>query len=71
MQYDPESMDVDRGLVPQMRNLDGNFVDDDDLQAALARSRKAKLHRTKKISPEEVARQSESLSYLMLSVLIP
>ena len=68
MEYDPDSMDVDR-LVPQMRNLDGNFVDDDDLQAVLARSRKAKLHRANKLSPEEVARQSESFSCIMSFVL--
>jgi hypothetical protein len=31
---------------------------DDELQAALARSRKAKLHKAKKISPDELAKKS-------------
>lgn len=53
-------MDVDQPIVPRVRDLDANFVDDDELQAALARSRKAKLHKTKKISPEELAKKSES-----------
>ncbi|CAA7267035.1 unnamed protein product [Cyclocybe aegerita] len=50
-----DSMDVDQRVVPRIRDLDINFVDDDDLQEALARSRKAKLHKTKKLSPEELA----------------
>lgn len=53
-------MDVDQPVVPQIRNLDANFVDDDDLQAALARSRKAKLHKARKLSPEELAKKSKS-----------
>lgn len=52
-------MDVDVAPTPMVRNLDANFVDDDELQAALARSRKAKLHKTKKISPEDLAKKSE------------
>ncbi|KAH9481740.1 U4/U6.U5 tri-snRNP-associated protein 1 [Psilocybe cubensis] len=52
-----DSMDVDEPAAPMVRNLDANFVDDDELQAALARSRKAKLHKTKKISPEELAKK--------------
>ncbi|TCD69343.1 hypothetical protein EIP91_007899 [Steccherinum ochraceum] len=55
---DPEDMQVDdKPIVPLQRNLDSNFVDDDDLQAALARSRRAKLAKPKKLSPEEVARR--------------
>ncbi|EGN99241.1 hypothetical protein SERLA73DRAFT_108641 [Serpula lacrymans var. lacrymans S7.3] len=51
-------MDVDeKPIVPRPRNLDTNFVDDDELQAALARSRRAKIHRPKKLSPEEIARK--------------
>ena len=46
--------------VARLRNLDANFVDDDELQAALARSRKAKLHKTKKLTPEELAKKSMS-----------
>ena len=52
-------MQVDeKPIVPRPRNLDANFVDDDELQAALARSRRAKLQKPKKLSPEEIARQS-------------
>jgi U4/U6.U5 tri-snRNP-associated protein 1 len=52
-------MEVDeKPIVPRVRDLDTNFVDDDDLQAALARSRRAKLHKTKKLTPEELARKS-------------
>lgn len=56
-----DAMQVDeKPIVPRQRNLDTNFVDDDELQAALARSRRAKLQKTKKLSPEEIARRSES-----------
>ena len=52
-------MQVDeKPIVPRPRNLDANFVDDDELQAALARSRRAKLQKPKKLSPEEIAKQS-------------
>ena len=54
-----DQMQVDeKPIVPRPRNLDANFVDDDELQAALARSRRAKLQKPKKLSPEEIARQS-------------
>jgi hypothetical protein len=54
-----DAMDVDeKPIVPRTRNLNTNFIDDDELQAALARSRQAKLHKPKKLSPEDVARQS-------------
>ena len=54
-------MQVDeKPIVPRQRNLDTNFVDDDELQAALARSRRAKLQKTKKLSPEEIAQRSKS-----------
>ena len=53
-----DQMQVDeKPIVPRPRNLDANFVDDDELQAALARSRRAKLQKPKKLSPEEIARQ--------------
>lgn len=57
-------IDGERPVVPaaRVRDLDANFVDDDDLQAALARSRRAKTARpVKKLSPEELARQSTFL----------
>lgn len=54
-------MDVDeKPIVPRQRDLDANFVDDDELQAALARSRKAKLRKAKKMTPEELAMKSTS-----------
>ncbi|KAG6813921.1 hypothetical protein H0H92_005770 [Tricholoma furcatifolium] len=53
-----DQMEVDeKPIVPRVRDLDTNFVDDDDLQAALARSRKAKLHKAKKLTPEELAQK--------------
>lgn len=58
------AMQVDeKPIVPRQRNLDSNFVDDDDLQAALARSRKAKLQKKKKLSPEEIARRSKCIYF--------
>jgi U4/U6.U5 tri-snRNP-associated protein 1 len=54
-----DQMDVDqKPIVPRPRDLDANFVDDDDLQAALARSRKAKLHKAAKVTPEQLAKKS-------------
>ncbi|KZT00800.1 SART-1 protein [Laetiporus sulphureus 93-53] len=53
-----DQMQVDeKPIVPRPRNLDTNFVDDDELQAALARSRRAKLQKAKKLSPEDIARR--------------
>ena len=61
-----EEMEVDsKPITPRVRDLDVNFVDDDDLQAALARSRKAKLYKAKKLTPEELARRS-LLSLLLM-----
>ncbi|KAA1467523.1 SART-1-domain-containing protein [Dentipellis sp. KUC8613] len=54
---DEVPMEVDeKPIVPRVRDLDANFVDDDELQAALARTRRAKI-KSKKLSPEEVARK--------------
>lgn len=56
-------MDVDeKPIVPRTRDLDANFVDDDDLQAALARSRKAKVLKVKKLTPEQLAQTSKACS---------
>ncbi|KAF8149955.1 SART-1 family-domain-containing protein [Crassisporium funariophilum] len=52
-----DNMDIDQPVVPRIRDLDANFVDDDELQAALARSRKAKLHKAKKLTPEALAKK--------------
>ncbi|KAG5220305.1 SART-1 protein [Salix suchowensis] len=55
-----DAMEVDvKPVIPRVRDLDANFVDDDELQAMLARSRKAKVHKPKKLSPEELAKKSE------------
>ncbi|KAF9532625.1 SART-1 family-domain-containing protein [Crepidotus variabilis] len=54
---DEQQMDMDEPIFPRERNLDVNFVDDDELQAALTRSRKAKLHKTHKLTPEELAKK--------------
>lgn len=54
-----EKMQVDeKPIITEARDLDVNFVDDDDLQAVLARSRKSKLRKPQKLSPEEVAKKS-------------
>ncbi|KAF8830684.1 hypothetical protein HHX47_DHR2001076 [Lentinula edodes] len=52
-----DEMDIDPTPVPRVPDLDVNFVDDDELQAALARSRRAKLAKPKKVTPEELARR--------------
>jgi U4/U6.U5 tri-snRNP-associated protein 1 len=49
---DAIGMDID--VKPELPNLDTNFVDDDDLQTVLARSRRRKV-RKMKTSPEEIA----------------
>ncbi|KAI6165801.1 SART-1 family-domain-containing protein [Pisolithus thermaeus] len=55
---DKNQMEVDqKPLVPRPRELDANFVDDDELQVALARSRRAKIHKPKMLTPQEVARK--------------
>ncbi|KAG2146172.1 SART-1 family-domain-containing protein [Suillus bovinus] len=54
---DENIMEVDvneKTVVPRPRELDANFVDDDELQAALARSRRAKIHKPKKLSPKRL-----------------
>lgn len=60
MVADGDQMQVDeKSIIPRQRDLDANFVDDDELQAALARSRRAKLQKRKKVSPEELAQRSK------------
>ncbi|KAI9455991.1 SART-1-domain-containing protein [Russula earlei] len=52
-----DQMEIDvKPIVPRVRDLDVNFVDDDELQAALASSRRAKV-KSKKLSPEEIAKR--------------
>ena len=62
-----DEMDLDRPAASS-RNLNTNFVDDDELQAALARSRKAKMKKVSKLSPEEIARRG-TWSYLVYPLL--
>lgn len=66
-----DQMQVDeKPIVPRARNLDSNFVDDDELQAALARSRRAKMQKSKKVSPEELAKRSKCIRKLCLVSLL-
>lgn len=44
------------------KDLDANFIDDEDLQAALSRSRRQKVKRTK-ITPEEIAQRCKLLLF--------
>lgn len=61
-------MDVDqKPSVSRTRNLDDNFVDDDELQASLARARRAKTMKRKVMTQEEIARKRKLLSYNFLS----
>lgn len=61
-----DNMDVDiKPVVPRPRDLDMNFVDDDDLQAALARQRRAKTQKVKKVTTEEIARKGPYASLFM------
>ena len=65
-----DQMEIDvKPIVPRVRDLDVNFVDDDELRAALASSRRAKV-KTKKISPEEIARRSQFYSMWHVPLLI-
>ena len=52
-------MDVDEKVIaPRVRNLDVNFVDDDELQASLARARRAKtMQKPKVLTQEEIAKK--------------
>lgn len=49
----------EKPVVSRPRELDVNFVDDDELQAALARSRRAKIHKSKTFTPEAIASKRE------------
>ncbi len=44
-------------------NMDANFVDDDDLQAVLARSRRRKVMKPRRMAPEEIAQQGTRLCF--------
>jgi len=53
-----ESMEVDQPAQPKKRTFeDMSFVDDEDLQASLARQRRNALKKRQKLRPEEIAQQ--------------
>ncbi|MCJ1334352.1 hypothetical protein MMC10_011061 [Thelotrema lepadinum] len=54
-----DSMDVDSSNQPSKpaRKEDVSFVDDDDLQASLAKQRREALKKRKRVKPEDIARQ--------------
>lgn len=56
---DENGMDVDQKVIaPRVRNLDVNFVDDEELQASLARARRAKtMRKPKALTQEEIAKK--------------
>jgi hypothetical protein len=65
-----DQMEIDiKPAVPRVRDLDVNFVDDDELQAALASSRRAKI-KIKKVSPEEIARRGQFSIPSSLSIML-
>lgn len=65
-----DQMEIDiKPAVPRVRDLDVNFVDDDELQAALANSRRAKI-KVKKVSPEEIARRGQFSVPSSLSIVL-
>ena len=44
--------------TPRERDLDANFIDDEDLQAALSRSRRQKVNKARaKMTPEDIAKR--------------
>lgn len=53
----PMELDVPVQTAPRKRQMAHSFVDDDDLQASLAVSRRAALKRRKIARPEDLARQ--------------
>jgi U4/U6.U5 tri-snRNP-associated protein 1 len=53
-----DSMDIDSGPAkPSRRSKDVSFVDDEDLQASLAKQRREALKQRKKMKPEDLATQ--------------
>ncbi|TGZ84943.1 SART-1 protein [Ascodesmis nigricans] len=57
---DNDEMDIDQkpAVIPRKRIAeDSSFIDDDDLQSALARQRRTALKKRKILRPDEIARQ--------------
>ncbi|GJJ08173.1 hypothetical protein Clacol_002381 [Clathrus columnatus] len=55
-------IDTDTKPRPRVNDPDENFVDDEDLQAVLAKQRREKLRKTRLIAPDDVALRSEYFS---------
>jgi hypothetical protein len=56
-----EVMVVDEKPLPKrVVDLNANFVDDEELQAALARQRRAKMKERHTLKPEDIARKGKS-----------
>lgn len=57
---DDNKMDIDNDVKSRReRNVDENFVDDDELQASLARARREKTRKVKVMTQEEIAQKRE------------
>ena len=54
---DKMDIDVDAKPTRRARNLDENFIDDDELQASLARARREKTRKVKVMTQEEIAQK--------------
>ena len=56
---DTEAMEIDSGAAGplQRRFNNASLIDDDDLQASLAKQRRAALKKQKRLKPEDIARQ--------------
>lgn len=53
------NMDVhDEKPLTRVRDLDDGFVDDEDIQAVLARQRRMKVKKAKPLDPEAIAQKS-------------
>ena len=65
-------MDIDvKPTRTRTRDLDMNFIDDDELQASLARARRAKMMKKPKVlTQEEVARKRMYLLSICLSLSV-
>jgi len=44
-------------VKPELPNLDSNFIDDDELQAVLAQSRRRKVRKTKRVTADDIVQQ--------------
>lgn len=65
-----EAMDVDTDIKPKprVRDLDENYIDDEDLQAVLSKQRRERLRKARPLGPDQVAMRS---GYILLSTISP